>query len=328
MLLSLLKDLVRVPFTARRPRAEVPASRFSDQEALSRKVAYNVEMRRERYLDWPGFVHLETIALCNAACDFCPYPSLERKGVRMSDALIEKVIGDLCDIPREVNFQLAPYKVSEPFLEPRLFDILDTVNARLPNAYVSIITNGTALTERKIEQLRAVRNVAYLNVSLNFDDAERYEKVMKLRFARTLRRLDALHQSKQRGDLPFPVRLTRVSENALSDTRFLGWAQTTYPAFESLIVHRNDWIGEIPGDAEASEVPDVPCHRWFDMSITATGKVAMCCMDGEAKYPKGDVNTHHVLEIYNQPRLRRMREQLFSRRQAGDPCDRCTYLNY
>jgi hypothetical protein len=51
-------------------------------------------------------------------------------------------------------------------------------------------------------------------------------------------------------------------------------------------------------------------------------------MDGEAKYPKGNVAEEHVLEIYNRPWLRQLREQLLSRRATGAPCDRCTYLSY
>lgn len=327
MLFSILKQFLS---SARlRPTyVDLESLPFFDLEQLERKVTLKVEDRRARYLDWPAFVHLETIALCNAACNFCPYPQLERKGERMSDALIEKIIGDLTDIPPDVRFQLSPYKVSEPFLEPRLFDILETVNARLPNAWITIITNGTALTERNIERLRAVRNLVYLNVSLNYDNPQEYESVMKLPFERTLRRLDVLHRRKLAGDLPFPVRLTRVSENRLSDMRFVGWAGDRYPAFEALVANRNDWIGQVDTDTAMPEVPDVPCHRWFDMSITATGKVAMCCMDGEAKYPKGDVNTCHVLEVYNQPRLRRLREQLVSRREVGEPCNRCTYLSF
>src|SRR5262245_47756568 len=103
---------------------------------ISQKAAL---LREVGHLDWPAIVHLETIAICNAACSFCPYPSLERKGERMPDALIAKIIDDLTAIPRDVRFQLAPYKVSDPFLEPRLFDILRTINARLPNANISII---------------------------------------------------------------------------------------------------------------------------------------------------------------------------------------------
>ena len=35
----------------------------------------------------------------------------------------------------------------------------------------------------------------------------------------------------------------------------------------------------------------------------ASGKVALCCMDGEGKHVIGDVNTQSVLEIYNAPGL-------------------------
>jgi hypothetical protein len=51
-------------------------------------------------------------------------------------------------------------------------------------------------------------------------------------------------------------------------------------------------------------------------------------MDGSAQYPKGDVNTSHVLDIYNQPWLRELRTSLVSRRQARSPCNGCTYLSY
>jgi hypothetical protein len=150
---------------------------------------------------------------------------------------------------------------------------------------------------------------------------------MKMPFDRTLRRLDLLHRRKLSDDLPFPVRLTRVSDGLLADTRFCEWTQSRYPAFRTRIIPRNDWLGEVASADAAPGIPDVPCHRWFDMSITVTGMVAMCCMDGSVRYPKGDVTKHHVLEIYNQPHLRRLREQLVSRRAAADPCNRCTYLS-
>ena len=139
---------------------------YYDAAALIRLITDKATyLRKHAYLDWPAIVHMETIAVCNAACDFCPYPQLERKGAKMSDALIEKIISDLADIPRDVPFQLAPYKVSDPFLEARLFDILELVNSRLPNAEISIITNGSPLTERKIQQLQQVKSMKYLSVS-------------------------------------------------------------------------------------------------------------------------------------------------------------------
>ena len=277
---------------------------------------------------FPAIVHLETLAHCNAACNFCPYPTLERKGARMSDALIAKVINDLADMPKDVYFQFAPYKVSEPFLESRLFDILAMANDKLPSARISLITNGSPLTEKKIRQLGDVKNLAYINVSMNFDNPEEYEAVMQLPFARTIERLEVLHRLHAEGVIRCPVRLTRVASNRNDDLSFKQWVGSNFPRFSPAIAPRHDWIGTIDDPAGVAAVPDTPCHRWFDMSITATGVVSMCCMDGDAHYPKGDVNTQHVLEIYNQPWLRELRQTLVSRRTTRSPCNRCTYLSY
>jgi hypothetical protein len=327
MLWSLLKAALRRK-GSRSGLMDLEELPYHDSRQLAARITRKAALFATAYLDWPIMVHMETIAVCNAACEFCPYPMLERKGARMPDTMIEKIIRDLQDIPPNVPFQLAPYKVSDPLLEPRLFDILELVNARLPNANISIITNGAALTERNLVKLCAIRNVAYLTVSLNYDNAEEYEAAMKIPFHRTLSRLDHLHDRVLRREVPMPVRLTRVSDGKDSDTSFLQWTRERYPAFATRIAPRNDWIGEVATESAVSAVPDVPCHRWFDMSITATGTVAMCCMDGQARYPKGDVTKAHVLEIYNQPHLRRLREQLISRRAAGSPCNRCTYLSY
>lgn len=325
---AFLRELFRRPGT-RQDASDIEALPFYDYSALNGWVARKASTLQEAgYVDHPAIVHVETIASCNAACSFCPYPTLERKGTRMSDALIDKIIGDLEEIPRDLRFQFSPYKVSDPFLEARLFDILATVNRRLPNADVSLITNGSALTDRNVDRLLGVRNVHYLSISLNHDNAEEYEAVMQLPFERTLERLVRLHARVEAGEIAFPVRVTRVAETRLSDTSFLHWAKQMFPRFRAAILPRNDWIGEVSSPFPPPQVPDVACHRWFDFSITATGKVALCCMDGQAHYPKGDVTTHSVLELYNQPHLRELRRTLPSRRAAMDPCRRCTYMSY
>ena len=328
MLKRLAKEIVRRVTRRSLEIDNFVESPYYDVADLGRWITEKAQYLQSDYLEYPALVHMETIAMCNAACSFCPYVELERKGTKMPDALIEKIIDDLADIPRGLQFQLSPYKVSDPFLEPRLFDILERVNERLPNARISLITNGAALTDRKISQLRRVRNIAYLTISLNFLDPVEYEEVMKMPLDRTLSRLELLGKRHARGEIEFPVRISRVSVSGDEDRAFVQWVQSTYRGFRACILPRNDWLGNVGGGSFARGVPDVPCHRWFDFSITATGKVAMCCMDGRAQYPKGDVNEYHVLEIYNQPWLRRLRETLISRRASGAPCNACTYLSY
>jgi radical SAM protein with 4Fe4S-binding SPASM domain len=57
----------------------------------------------------------------------------------------------------------------------------------------------------------------------------------------------------------------------------------------------------------------------------ASGKVALCRMDGEGKHVIGDVNTQAVLDVYNSPEYRKMRQFTFSRKDAAAPCNECAY---
>lgn len=289
---------------------------------------YAEQLRRSPYLAYPYLVHLETLATCNAACTFCPYPTLDRQGTRMPDDLIEKIVNDLTAVPKDLQFTIAPYKVSEPFLDVRLFDVLDLVRTKLPNALIYLSSNAAALTEKKMDDLARHTNIGILTLSINSDDPEEYEAVMKIPFDRTLARLVALHERAVARKYPFPIRISRVTGGRDSDQSFLDWARASFPAFHATIFPRNDWIGSAVTPGAHDVVPDAPCHRWFDLSIMATGEVALCCMDGKGEYPKGNVRTHHVLEIYNQPRLVELRKTLISRKQAGDPCNRCTYISW
>jgi hypothetical protein len=56
--------------------------------------------------------------------------------------------------------------------------------------------------------------------------------------------------------------------------------------------------GQVIIDSEKQVAPTA-CGRWYKINIMASGKVALCCMDGEGKHVVGDVNEQSVLDIYN-----------------------------
>lgn len=281
--------------------------------------------RHSPYMDYPHHVHFETQALCNAACNFCPYPQLDRKGSRMSDALIEKVVNDLQEIPQNIPFQISPLKVSEPFLEKRLFNIMRLINDKLPNAELSLTSNATPITEQKLSMLSHVQNLAYLWISFNDHRPAEYEQTMKLPYARTIEKLDLIHSYKSTGRLNIQTVLSRVGDKSAADEEFCQWVKTHYPLFSPYVFTRGGWLGQVKTNEETvREVPNTGCLRWFELSITATGQVAHCCMDGNLKYPIGDITTQHVLEVYNAPHYRKLRERTVSRRHV-DPCNQCTF---
>src|SRR5208283_1279915 len=181
-----------------------------DDRSLAAYQSQVDAMRKSPYLDFPAHVHLETNALCNAACNLCPYPTLERRGTKMSDALITKIIEDLRDIPQNLPFQLSPFKVNEPFLDTRLFSILAQINQRLPNASLTLTTNASAINEKQLARLGGVRNLVYLWISMNDHREAEYEATMKLPYRRTIERMRMIHAARAANRFPLRVILSRV----------------------------------------------------------------------------------------------------------------------
>jgi hypothetical protein len=298
-----------------------------DNPEVQRKLfgAYQrnlVVLKQSRYMDFPLFVSLETQTICNAKCTFCPYPSLERLGNKMSDELIDKVIADLEVIPKDLPFRFAPFKVSDPFTEGRLFQILKKINERLPNARIDLYSNGASLTPARLEALREVKNFDYLNISLNEHRKEVYEPLMGLKFDHTIARLMHLHERLANGELPFAVVVSKVCDYS-HDEEFRAWVGERFPTFQVHTHRRSDWIGTV--NVNSQPVPDIGCAMWFGLSITSTGVVSYCCMDGTGSYPIGDVSQQNALDVYNAPGFREVREKYMTRL-GGAPCGQCTFF--
>lgn len=280
-------------------------------------------LKQSPYMDFPYEITMETYTKCNAACSFCPYPSLERIDTKMSDSLIEKIIRDLGDVPKNLPFLISPFKVNEPLLDIRIFDVLATCNEQLPNAGLRIFSNGSTLTAKNLKKLARLKNIIHLWISLNHYQPEEYEALMKMPLKRTLKCLDVTHRMKGAGELPFDIVVSRVCDNTDTDRGFKTWVEQRYPLFKCIMVGQAGWLGDNDNPAVSLEVPEMGCARWYEINITSTGVVALCCMDGHAAYPIGDVSKQHVLEVYNNPAYKKMREGSLNR-SAYSPCNQCS----
>ena len=299
-----------------------PYGRVGTEDILAQvNIAH---FRRSPYVDFPYEVHIETLALCNAACTFCPYPKMDRQGDRMSDELIDKIITDLKKVPADVPFFIAPFKVNEPFLDKRIFSVCAKINEQLPNAQLRLFSNGSPLTKENLEKVSAIGKVAHLWISLNEIEARAYENLMQLPLDRTLANLDTLHEMVAGGRFSHPVMISRVTDGTPRDREFVSFVRQRYPRFNPFLIGANNWTGQVEAGADRP-VPPSGCVRWFELSIMASGKVALCCMDGEGKHVIGDVSTHAVLDVYNDPEYRKMRQSTFSRKDAAAPCNKCAY---
>lgn len=307
--------MVTANLYAERPEIELSGGTFFNQLAIER-------MRRSRYMDYPLEVTIETLTSCNASCSFCPYPKLDRLGTRMSDELIDKIIGDLEAIPQNLPFGISPFKVNDPLLDKRIFDICDRINRRLPNAQPRLFTNASPMTDAIIERIAGIEHLQHLWISLNEFEAETYQKVMGLPLDRTLQRMDHLHAAVEAGRFPHPVIVSRVRNCSADDDAFIAFVQQRFPRFAISVMPYASWAGQIESP-DPMTPPPVGCGRWFELSIMSTGKVALCCMDGEGKHVIGDVATENALAIYNSDSYRKFRQTTPTRLSAGFPCASC-----
>jgi hypothetical protein len=277
------------------------------------------------YLDFPAVLSIETLSLCNAACDFCPYPGLQRKNEAMSDALIEKILSDVAEIQDRPPFEVTLSRVNEPFLDTRVMDITEEIQRRFPEATHMFFSNGTPLVEKTLLRLSRIRKVSFLSISVNDHRADHYERVMRLPFEKTLDRLELIHAMKSSGALPFNVYLTRVGDGSEADGEFFEWVKGKYPGLSGLVTVRGDWMGAVPGKL-VGLVPSAGCRQWFQLHFLSNGKTAFCCIDSDGRHGTGDVSTQHAIrEIYNDPEKRALRLEVPSRLGVRE-CRTCPML--
>jgi radical SAM protein with 4Fe4S-binding SPASM domain len=147
----------------------------------------------------PRFVQIEPVGQCNLECRMCPvvYRGDGGSGVRgkppafMSFETFRHVLDQFPAIA-ELHLQ----GMGEPFLHPRLVDMIRYASAR--GIAVSTNTNLTAISERRIDEL-VKSGLGELHVSLDAAEAEAYEYIrVGSKFSRVMRNLARLMEAKER----------------------------------------------------------------------------------------------------------------------------------
>ena len=291
-----------------------PAQWTQRDERYAKWVASLVDTR---YVDYPRQVSFELLALCNASCAFCPYPTMERKGDRMPDEVVDKILRELAEIPDDLPVEVALSRVNEPFLDKRIWDVARRVNDELPSSSIVIFTNGSPLVPALADRLPTLGRVATFNVSFNDHREDAYERTMKIPYARTVANLDHIHDMVVAGEIQFGVSLSRVGDGSPDDGAFIDWCRQRWPEFRAISTPRETWMGEALGEGAFQtkfDTPPMGCSQWFKLGLLAGGQDIFCCIDSSGKYGEGmNIADTHLLDIYNTPARRERRERVVLR---------------
>jgi radical SAM protein with 4Fe4S-binding SPASM domain len=91
-------------------------------------------------------LQIESIAACNMACSFCPYPLKDDKTSKLNTNKIEEILKQID--PTDEEFKYVTFsQFNEPLLDKRIFEI--TEMAQKLNFKIYFVTNGLLLNKEK-----------------------------------------------------------------------------------------------------------------------------------------------------------------------------------
>jgi MoaA/NifB/PqqE/SkfB family radical SAM enzyme len=239
-------------------------------------------------------LEVETVNACNRRCWFRKFgqPRVKEVVQFMPWDLIERIIDNL----RELGYcnRLSWYKINEPLLDKRIYQILRVSRDRLPGCWLSLVTNGDLLNDGTLRRLLD-SGLDVLGVSV-YDD-QTLQKVASLQSDRLI------------------VLDRRPSAEA------------------SFVENRGNNIRLLTDETRTRNAVDFSgrnCLRPSSMmAIGPTGLVSLCCCDLYGDVVMGDVRLQTLAEIWWSDRYRHYRTHL---RHAGRRglalCEDCSYAGW
>ena len=268
----------------------------------------------------PIKLHIEPTSACNLRCPMCPQSvladELKKQKPFMDMGLFRRIIDEARPSVREANL----FFRGESLMHPDIYEMIEVCERAGIAAHIN--TNATLLRDEKIEQLLDAAP-SKLTISFDSGEPEQYE-VMRAgaQFDRTLDRVLRLLESRKRRSGPKPYFVMQVIQ--LWDSSFPKGAAPVVPEhfrqrFDGLPVDEWDtfwahgWAGQMDSSDFYTARPHgpnyYPCNwLWKSMAIYWDGKVPSCCADFGEDQIMGDLTNESLLDIWNNPSYRAIRE--------------------
>ena len=239
----------------------------------------------------PLFTHveIETINRCNLNCSFCPIGKSRdtREKAIMSDELFEIIVDQLKDM--DYSGRISTYSNNEPFLDERIIRFNKYIRNNLPDAHVSLYTNGTLLSLEKFKGI-----IDYID-DLVIDN---YSNDLKMH----LRSKEIYDYCNDSDELREKVTIVLRRSNDVLTSRG----------------------GDAPNRKKSVLWPTAKCMLpYFQLIIRPTGELSACCADPLGKRTLGDLRKQTILEAWYGEEYRKFRRELANGREKVDGCRYC-----
>ena len=126
----------------------------------------------DRYLP----IQLDITNSCNLRCVHCYHPHHKNEGAISFDDW-KNILLQYKSLIRKMKYRPSVVLCGgEPFVNPKLNQLLEFIVSILPESSISILTNGTLITDAKANELKKYKNLRF-QVSLDGPDPERHNLI-------------------------------------------------------------------------------------------------------------------------------------------------------
>ena len=284
-----------------------------------------------KLVPFPEKVMVQTVSRCNAACRFCPYPTVSKdldQGV-MEEALFRRIMDECSEHQDEVQ-SIMLYLMNEPLLDPNIAARINYAKKRNPQATVHILTNGSLLTDKRADALLD-SGLDWMGISVHGFSEEAYKEAMGLKRDVTYRRVDRFVERAIRRRGPEWLMVTFNGGGPVTpDER-----EAELHHFRELGVKRLSFFGSSISRAGNTDVVPAPqndqvlgCNSIWQpemLHVLYSGETILCCMDWKRQVKPGSLMGQSISELWHSAPYRAIRDIVNGQRPLpeGFPCSRC-----
>ena len=276
------------------------------------------------------YVSIETHTVCNQGCYFCPVSVARREKYFMPDELWESILRQLEAYSESIE-GISTIQYNEPTVDPRFTTQIRQIKER--GLQPAIISNGTGLLPRVVDELMAMGGVRYVSINFSTMDEERYLKERgSKQLSRVLENLRYMKDFQLGREMDITVLGTgddRHRRDFEEISAEFGGSCFEVRYFEVMNRAGNLSIGLSPsasgGKLCGCEQTGSRPLQW--LHVTAQGKVVFCCQDYYEKYVVGDFNDQSLEEILSGEKMARLRRWSYGVAEAPAKfiCRHCVY---
>lgn len=244
-------------------------------------------------------LQIETCTICNAKCNFCPYPTKVRDKTIMPMALFKKIIDEAATTAHRFDVVILS-GIGEPLLDKLLDERVAYVKKNLPKARITIFNNGSLLYPERFETLKRL-GVEDFVISLNASNAEQRKRRMGLDdFDTAVKNAEyaCAHDDGIKVTVHTIQTLDEFNTREECDEFYAKWGRSTGWWGSEYVDEGGHGI--LKQDINEQHIQtNLTCRRAFDqIYIKYDGRVTACCIDIYGDQIFGNLNENTLQELY------------------------------